>query len=517
MNKNPLSKTGLHENTVWLLSISAVCFIAQLVTGLNYPIFRDEFYYIDCAKHLSYGYVDHPPFSIFILALWKSVFGVSELSLRIIPALLGSLLIYITGLLTREMGGNKTAQIISAVSVLCVPVYLALCGFYSMNSFDLVFWAVLFYLLVKIINSGNRKLWLWFGIIAGLGLMNKISVGYFGVGILIAILFTPERKWYKDKFFWFGGGIALLVFLPYIIWNLQNDLATLEFIRNASAFKNMALSPLSFLEEQIILMNPLNTVIWLTGIIALFTLKDLKKYRLFSISFIVIFLILSLSSGKPYYLASGYTVLISAGSIAFGRFFEIRRLKFLNYAYAVLLLLSIAALSPVVLPVLHPDALPGYMASIGIKPSTGEKQTLGTLPQLFADRFGWEEMAKDLAEVYSSLSEEEKKKTVISVDNYGEAGALNYYSDKYTIPRVFCNHNNHWLWGNSESFDNIETVIILGGEAEDHLEYFKEVTPAGRTLVNPYVMPYEYDSPIFIARHPKTDLKENWKKAKKYI
>lgn len=511
------NRTKLPESTLWLLAISAVYFTANLITGQNYPVFRDEFYYIDCAKHLSYGYVDEPPFSILVLSVWKAVFGISQLSLRVIPALLGSLLIFITGLLTREMGGNKTAQVISAVSVLCAPVYLALGGFYSMNAFDLVFWVLLFYLLVKIINTGERKLWLWFGVVAGLGLMNKISVGYFGAGILAAILFTKERKWFGDKYFWLGGGIALLIFMPYVVWNYQNDFATIEFIRNASAYKNLAQSPLSFLKEQVLQMNPLNLVIWLSGLAALLVSKELKKYRLFAISFIVIFLILSLSSGKPYYLASAFPVLISAGSIAVTGFFERKRIKYLNYAYGALLLISIAVFSPLVLPILSPDDLPEYMTRIGIKPSSGENLALGRLPQLFADRFGWEEMAKDFAGIYNSLSEEEKKMTVISVENYGEAGALNYFSEKYELPRVFCNHNNHWLWGNSENFENIETVIILGGSAEDHLELFEEVTPAGRTLVNPYVMPYEYNSPLFIARHPKVSLRESWKKAKKYI
>jgi 4-amino-4-deoxy-L-arabinose transferase-like glycosyltransferase len=178
------SKSKLPESFPILLALGGVYFAVQLITGGNYNIFRDEYYYIDCAKHLAFGYVDEPPFSIFILALWKAVFGDSQLSIRIIPALLGSVLVVMGGVIAASMGGNKTAQVFSALAVLCAPAYLGMGSIYSMNSFDVVFWAILFYVLIKIINTENEKLWLWFGIIAGFGLMNKISVGYLGAGII---------------------------------------------------------------------------------------------------------------------------------------------------------------------------------------------------------------------------------------------------------------------------------------------------------------------------------------------
>ena len=242
------------------------------------------------------------------------------------------------GVIAASMGGRKSSQIIASISVLCSPVLLGLGGIYSMNSFDLLFWAALFYVLIKIINTGDGKLWIWFGVIAGLGLMNKISVGYFGAGLVISMALTKERKWFKNKYFWLGGLIALVIFSPYIIWNFQNDFATLEFIRNASQYKNAQIGFSGFLKEQILQMNPLNAVIWITGLIALLVTGKLSKYRVIAIAFIAVFAILVLNNGKPYYLAAAFISLISAGSITITEFFLLRKLKFLTPVYSFLFL-----------------------------------------------------------------------------------------------------------------------------------------------------------------------------------
>jgi len=513
------TKSKLSESFPYLIAIGAVYLSVQIITGGNYPIFRDEYYYIDCAKHIAFGYVDHPSLSIAVLTIWKFIFGDSQFSIRIIPALLGALTIILGGFIASEMGGSKKAQIFTAISVLCSPAYLGLASIYSMNSFDLVFWALMFYGIIKIINTGNEKLWLWFGLIAGLGLMNKISVGYLGAGLVIAMLITKERKWFRNKYFWFGGIIAGIIFLPYIIWNMQNDFASIEFIHNATKFKNVYMPPLDFLKEQILQMNPINAPVWITGIAALFISKTHSKYRAIAITYIVILIILLLNNGKPYYLAAAYISLIPAGSIVLTEFFERKRLKFLIPAYAVILIIVETLLSPVILPVLSPDGLAAYIDKIGMKPSSGEKSKQGILPQFMADHFGWEELAQEMSRVYNALSEDEKKKTVIAVSNYGEASSLNYYAKKYGLPKVYCAHNNHWIWAYDYGFDGIENIIILGGKREDHLEKFDNVTEAGKTADNPYAMPYETNLPIFIARRlkPEINLKEVWKKQKEFI
>jgi hypothetical protein len=511
-------KSVLPDSFPYLMIIGGIYAAIELITGGNYNIFRDEYYYIDCANHISFGYVDHPPLSILILAAWKFIFSSSLLSIRVLPALCGASLIFITAKITEALGGNKSAQIFSAIAVSAPLTYFVIFGFYSMNAFDIVFWALLYLILINIINTGNQKLWLWFGVVAGLGLMNKISVGYFGAGVVAAMLCAKERKWFANKFFWLGGIIALVIFSPYIVWNLANGMPTLEFIHNATQYKNADIPALVFAREQILQINPLNAFVWIAGIAALFFSGSLKKYRVIALSYIFIFLILIVQKSKPYYLAAAYPVLLAAGSAAITDFFERKKLAYLRYTFSVLLIISIVLLSPIVLPVLQPAELNAYFDKIGYKPETGEKSNTAALPQYFADRFGWEELAKEMARVYNSMGDDEKKKTALVVGNYGEAGSLNYYAKKYGLPFVYCAHNSCWFWGREHGFDGLENVIILGGKREEHLEQFEDVQEAGK-ISAPYVMPFEDNLKIFIARHLRKgiDLEEVWKKEKEFI
>ncbi len=385
-----------------------------------------------------------------------------------------------------------------------------------MNSFDLVFWALLFLILLKIINTSNSKLWLLFGLIAGLGLLNKISIAYFLLPLAGAMLFTPERKFYRDKFLWLGGVTALVIFMPYIIWNVINNFPTIEFIQNASRYKISEITPLKFFTGQILELGPFNLPIWLSGLILLLFSQSMSKYKLIGFIYLFAFTLLALQNSKPYYLAASYPPLFAAGAIGISGLIASRKWNFLKPAVIIYTIIGGIIIMPFAIPILPVESFIKYSSSLGIKNESAERSELGALPQHFADRFGWEEMTIEFARIYNSLSEEEKKYTVIAVGNYGEAGALNYYGRKYRLPRVFCPHNSHWLWGNEQNFDDIKTVLILGGEPEDHLDAFKEVTLAGKVDIK-FSMPYENNQPIYIARHPYVDLRKGWMDEKIFI
>ena len=351
--------------------VLCVAYIAiQLITASNYPVFRDELYYLDCANHPALGYVDQPPVSIFVLTVWKAVFGDSLISIRILPALAGTCLIFLISLIARSLRGSIGAQIFAGVSAFSVMVYYVMGGFYSMNIFDLFFWALLYYVLIKIINTQNPKLWILFGIIAGFGLMNKISVLYFGAGLVAAMIFTKERIWFKNKYFYIGGVIALLIFHPYIVWNIKNDFATIQFIKNATAYKIANIPILDFVKEEILELNPLNVFVWITGIVALIFSSKLRKYRVIAFTYIAIFIILTFQKSKPYYLIPAYPVLIAAGAIAITEFFDLKKLSALKYVYGSLLVISTCLLSPLVIPVLRQLSLSG----IWIKSGSSQKR-----------------------------------------------------------------------------------------------------------------------------------------------
>ena len=253
-------KTEKQKLLTIIFSISLINLLIYLITQIffSYGIFRDEYYYLACANRLALGYVDHPPLSIYVIAVWKFLFGDSLIAIRFVPALISSVTIFLLGLFTIQLGGKKSAVIISMLAFMFTPIFLGMNTIYSMNTFDFFFWISSAYLFLRIIQTENKKNWIWLGVVLGFGLLNKTSVFWLGAGILVGTLFTPLRKDLKTKYPYIAFIIAMLIFSPYIIWNITHDFAHLEFMRNAATRKYGGLTPISFIMDQILILNPLD-------------------------------------------------------------------------------------------------------------------------------------------------------------------------------------------------------------------------------------------------------------------
>jgi hypothetical protein len=502
-------KVNFIGDTALLLYLAGLKLLIHLAVNFTggYGIFRDEFYYLACAAHPAWGYVDQPPFSIIVLAAWKFIFGDSLFAIRLLPALLGAAVVFLTGKMVQQMGGKRFAQVLAALAVIVAPQYLALHGFYSMNVFDHLAWTGLIYILIRIIKTNHSKLWLLFGVIAGLGLQNKISVLFLAFGLGIALLLTQHRRRLLDKYLWYGVGLAVLIFLPHIIWQIQNGWPTLEFMAYASKYKNVHLPPLQFFIEQVLGMNPATVLLWLGGLFYLLFGKALKSYRLFAIAYIAIFLLFIFQSAKPYYLSPIYPILFAAGAMLFETVFSKRFLGWLRPATMGLFVAGGIFSAPLALPILPVEKYIAFAQRTGFAQKAEEHQEMGLLPQHFADMQGWEEMAADIAQVYHALPDSEQAEAAIYTQNYGEAGAVDYYREKYNLPPAICGHNNYYLWGTRGR--SCRVLIIFGGKREDHLHVFESVTEEAR-FENPYVMPYENHRPIYLCRYPKLPFSQVW-------
>jgi 4-amino-4-deoxy-L-arabinose transferase-like glycosyltransferase len=327
-----------------------ICLITQAFFA--YGLFRDELYYLACANRLQLGYVDHPPLSIYILAVWKSLFGDAMFVIRIVPAIISSATIFIIGLFTMRLGGAKTAIIISAIAYMLTPIFLGMNTFYSMNSFDFFFWITSAYFFLRIIDEGNPKHWIVLGVVLGLGLLNKTSVLWLGAGIFAGTIFTPLRKDLKTKYPYIAATIALLIFSPFIIWNLTHDLAHLEFMKNAASRKYSGLTPISFILDQILILNPLAILIWLPGIIFFFFKKDFKQYRAIGFIWLTTFTILIINiHSKGEYVAAAYQVLFAGGAVMLERWSSAANYGWLKYAVAVPVIIIAIFLAPLARPI----------------------------------------------------------------------------------------------------------------------------------------------------------------------
>jgi len=264
MSTGALSSDAPAENHGWLASGPAlVWYIAgsvtllQLLTANRYGYFGDEFYHMACGEHMAWGYVDQPPLIALLAWLTRTLLGTSLFSIRLLPALAGLLTIWLTGLMVHELGGGRFAQGLAALCSACAGIYLILDHLFTMNAFEPLFWMGCAYVVIRIVKTGNQKLWLWFGVIAGIGLENKYSMAVFGFGVVVGLLLTRERRAFADKWIWIGGLIAFVIFLPNLIWNVQHKFPFLELMHNIRASgRDLPFTPLGYIRAQVLMMTP---------------------------------------------------------------------------------------------------------------------------------------------------------------------------------------------------------------------------------------------------------------------
>jgi hypothetical protein len=505
------------ENSQSSLSIPAVIagiyLLAHLCTSTRYGYFRDALYYLACSEHLAWGYVDQPPLIAFIAWVGRHTLGVSLPALLFWPALAGAVRIILTAAFAHELGANKFGTALAAALAATPAVWYVNDHQFAMNAFEPLFWTGCAYAIVRMIHTNNPKWWLAFGAIAGLGLENKYSIAAFAFFLLVGLLLTPQRKFLFSPWILAGGFVALLLFLPNLLWNIQHHWPFLELMRNIRASgRDVVLSPVAFLAQQILIMTPATLPFWVGGLWFYFSGAG-KRFRVFGWTFIFTLGFFLLAHGKNYYSAPVYPLVLAAGAVAAKKllskehFEEHPRMRIaFEVAMFGWLAIGILLLLPIVLPVLTIDAYLRYESHLpfGV-PKSEHNQDTAMLPQHYADEFGWEEMVSRVATVYHSLTPEEQFKTAIFANNYGEAGAIDFFGSRYGLPKPICTHQNYFLWGPRNYTGEI--VIRIGTELKDAREFYETVSVAA-ALDNPYAMPYER-KPILLC-HRKKNLQTDW-------
>ncbi|MBL0175754.1 MAG: glycosyltransferase family 39 protein [Ignavibacteria bacterium] len=499
--------------THWHLLVPATAMAVLLLATTmvkEYGFFIDEFYYIACAKRLAFGYVDHPPLTPLLMRISGMLLGYSLVAVRVLPALQAAATVFVTGLLARELGGKRTAQSLAAVALFPSVIFLVIFSFASVNATEVLLWLCAAFLLIRILRTERMRLWIPFGIVAGLGMINKHTFVLYLSTALLALLFAPQRRLLFTKEFWFGMGLMLLIMLPNIIWEAANDFLSLEFYRNAMAFKNVPTPPLEVAFGQVVVQNPLTLPLWLGGLWLLSFGADRKHYRPIALSFLFLFAIMLISqSSRPDRIMSAYPVLFAAGAVLFERATALLRYRAPLFAACTVLLLAAAVLvAPLSLPVLPPPQAERYAMAAGLLPQLErgeEKRTV--LPQWLADRVGWEHFVAEVAAVMRALPESERRGAAIFAPNYGHAGALELWADRDTLPPVFCTHNTYWLWGRGRDFPSV--LVVTGRDREQLTELFERVDQAA-IIRTQYAMPWRRAVPVCIARNPRVDLKATW-------
>jgi hypothetical protein len=494
-----------------VLAIAAAKLLLHLAAIRNYGIFRDELYYVACGRHLDWGYVDQPPLVGLVARVMDSLFPGSLVALRLPAVLAGVALVLLAGLIARDLGGRAFAQSLAALAVLASGVYLYQGHVLTMNAFEPLFWMGCAWLLVRMVNTGNQKLWLWFGLLAGIGLQNKNSTLVFGLGVTIGLLLTPLRAHLRSRWIWLGGLIAGAIYLPNFWWQAAHGFPQAQMLAQARAVKDVLNSPVQMLLAQVQMLNPATLPVWLAGLYWFLVTAAGRRYRVLGFTYLAVFAVFAAFQSKAYYVLPAYPMLFAGGGVFFERAASRRRWGWLKPALVAVLLASLV-FAPLALPILPVETFIRYSRLINLGEMASERHKMGPLPQQYADMFGWEEMARKVAEVYNRLPADERSKAGIFGQNYGQAGAIDYFGPRYGLPPAISGHNQYWLWG-PRGYGQV--LIVIGGNRADCEKVYESVEPAGQ-FSNRYVMPYENDLTIWILRKPKVPLGEVWPRLRHY-
>jgi hypothetical protein len=496
-----------------VLAIAACKLLLYFYTGRHYGYFVDELYYLACSRHLDWGYVDQPPLIALIAWMVRVSLGQSLWAIRLLPALAGAAEVLLTALMARELGGKRFAQALAAMSVLIAPGILGADGLFTMNAFEPLFWMGCAYLLIRIVKTGNTKLWIWFGVLAGFGLENKYSMLIFGAGLVLGLLLSSERPLLSNRWLWMGGAIAFLIFVPNLIWNIQHHFPFLEVQANIRASgRDVPLGPLAFLGQEILLMHPLTLPVWLAGLWFYFGTETGRPFRAIGWAWIFTAAVIVVMSPRVYYLFPAFPALFSGGGVLWEQWLARPRLAWAKFAYPALMLLGGALPAPLAIPVLPPETYIRYTKAIGLEQPRIETHQLGPLPQIFADQFGWDEMAATVARAYNSLPPDVRARTAIFAQSYGQAGAIDLFGPKYGLPPAISGHQNYFLWG-PRGYTG-ESMIVLADSRENLERLFTSVQNVGHTD-HRYSMPYNHFD-VFYCQGLREPLAKLWPRVKKW-
>ena len=494
--------------------IVALRLLLHLLTANRYGIFRDELYYIACSRHLDWGYVDMPPFIPAVTWLFTALFGSSLFVIRLIPAIAGCGAIALTGYQAFQFGGRRYATALSALAMAVSAVFVINGHLLGTNDFEALFWMGCASIVIRIIQTGNQKLWLWFGGLAGLGLMNKYSMAVFGLGIVLGLLLTPERKAFARPWIWIAGALALLIFLPNLLWNVHRDWPFVQLMHNIHASgRDVELNPVQFLLQQTLMVNPFALPLWLAGLGWLFFGRDGRRYRVLGWAYLVTLGVFMALHGKDYYVAPAYPVLLAAGGVVCEEWIERGRRVWLKPVFVLVLVVPALVFLPLIAPVVSPERFVAFIRAIHFTPPVSEhSHARSPLPQYYSDELGWEAMVSQVAQIYHDLPPDVQARTAIKTSNYGEAGAIDYFGPKYGLPPAICFHQNYWYWG-THGYTGESIIVVNEGNEGRHLKQISEHAEKVGHFEYPYALE-NFD--IWYAQGLKVNLHDIWEHEKNW-
>jgi 4-amino-4-deoxy-L-arabinose transferase-like glycosyltransferase len=491
---------AFHVGVVW---VGGVVFAVLMALSARYGFHRDELYFLDCARHLQASYVDQPVLTPLVARLSLSLFGASLPGLHLWPALAAWATVVIAGLIARELGGSRRAQLLAALATATMPAMLAIDHLFGPTAFDIPAWAALALVVLRIERTGDTRWWLVAGVILGLGLANKHSIGFFAAAVVIGALLSGGWRLIVNRWFAGGSAIAVIFTIPDIWWQAQHHWATLAMTTALNQENGGPANIASWIVGQLLMVALAMAWVWVAGLRFLWRSgRPLSRALVWAYG--ILFLFFAVTTGaKIYYLAGAYVYLLAAGAIAIDGWLTARGGR--RWTLGIVTALTTVAVLPLVLPVL---------------PAGDIGWTYGVNQEL-AESIGWPQVVASVRTVWTSLPAAQRVHAVIYTDNYGEAGAINTLDRGTGLPAAVSGHNTYWWWGPGDP--RATTVIAVTPGPVDGTDYAADLrrlfgsVQVEATMSNPYgIHNQEWGGHIYVCTEPRRPWAQVWPQLRFY-
>jgi 4-amino-4-deoxy-L-arabinose transferase-like glycosyltransferase len=492
---NPHSQSS----TVMLIAIASAVALLHILTNNRYGFHRDELQFLSDARHLDWGFVAYPPVTPFLEHIGLSIFGVSLIGLRLFSVFAQSAAIFLTGLMARELGGQRLAQVSAALAVAFSPLPLFEGTEFQYSSFDYLWWVLAAYCIIRLLKSGNPRWWLGIGAALGASLLTKYTILFFITGILGGLLLTKARRHFLSGWFWAGFTLALLIFLPNFLWQLHHGFISYRFLQHIHTRDVGQGRAKDFLSDQfLICVNLIAAPLWLAGLISF---ARSSRYRLLAWMYLIPLALFAFGKGRGYYLAAAYPMLLAMGATTAENWLASLR-PIWRRTIEVVYFTGFTACGLYICALILPLASSGPLRDFALTRNGDLREEIG-----------WDVMLQTIAQVRSSLPAQEQANVGIVVGNYGEQGAVEILGPTYHLPPAISGTNSAWLRGYPPSQPT--TLIVLGVSDDDREREFTSCRLAAKIPYPKNLNNEESkDHPeIYVCGPPRLSWPELWKEA----
>ncbi len=490
------ANTESRNATAAVLTIATAIALLHLATNGRYGFHRDELQVLSDARHLDWGFVPYPPFTPFMERIGMSIFGLSMVGLRLFSVIAQAVVIVVAGWIARDLGGGRLAQITAALAVALSPLPLFEGSEFQYTTFDYLWWVLIAWFTVRLLNTDNPRWWLAIGAAAGLGLQTKYTMVFLIAGILGGMLLTGARRFFLTPWFWGGAAVGLAIFLPNLLWQLRHGLISYHFLQHIHTRDVGEGRARNFVTDQfIVCANLFAAPLWIAGLIGF---VRARRYRLLAWMYLIPFTLLLIGKGRGYYCGGAYPMLIAMGAV-WGEKWVASLGAWRRRTVETVFFTGLAAAGLLVCAMILPLAPAGPLRDFAFRNSEDLREETG-----------WSQLVETVASIRDSLPEDQRANAGVLVGNYGEQGAIEILGPKYHLSPPISGTNSAWLRGYPQPPPS--TLIVLGFSQKSAERTFTGCRVAGH-VTNPYGVLNEeskFHPDVLVCGAPRLPWPEFW-------